>query len=510
MMKLKTVSGNVTANFCTITLCLLAAMVSLLPPVALVCLTSDIKQSENGSLTSQEGPQSVYNPDNLLTNVFHPWTAWSECNRKCHQTRKRHCKKPRHCGKSYIKEKQNCFGDLCQTKKVSKNRMKLLRLRKNGKFVKQILYKYLYGTWTKWTVCSRNCMKERYRKCKQPAMCGDSFIQEERQCRRATLTCRKQYVLRTFVTVNELSKPKGDKLEEEIKKIVNVSGTPHLPGENRKNMKSSVLSNLASTCGLRAMEGSYRIVQGHEARKHAWPWQISILEKTEEQFCGGTLIAPQWVLTAAHCVRKKKRKRKIFVRVGDHHIFEHDKGEKKMKIEDFVHPRYNYNTITNDIALLKLEKPMAPSDTVGFACLPNKGDAIEKRIKKADHSELCYIIGWGKAKSTDLYGSTRLLEAQIPLVDRDTCQKAFDYVIHRTQLCAGSRRGGVDSCAGDSGGPLLCARKTENPNGVSKNRWTVYGVTSYGEGCGEKKKYGIYTNVRRYLDWITETIETNS
>ncbi|WAQ95806.1 hypothetical protein MAR_028496 [Mya arenaria] len=187
-------------------------------------------QSENGSLTSQEGPQSVYNPDNLLTNVFHPWTAWSECNRKCHQTRKRHCKKPRHCGKSYIKEKQNCFGDLCQTKKVSKNRMKLLRLRKNGKFVKQILYKYLYGTWTKWTVCSRNCMKERYRKCKQPAMCGDSFIQEERQCRRATLTCRKQYVLRTFVTVNELSKPKGDKLEEEIKKIVNVSGTPHLPG----------------------------------------------------------------------------------------------------------------------------------------------------------------------------------------------------------------------------------------------------------------------------------------
>lgn len=118
---------------------------------------------------------------------------------------------------------------------------------------------------------------------------------------------------------------------------------------------------------------------------------------------------------------------------------------------------------------------------------------------------VCYIVGWGKERNTDAYGSTLLREAQVPLVERNRCQKAFDYVIHSTQICAGSRKGGIDSCAGDSGGPLLCEKRESD----GSSRWVVYGVTSYGEGCGEKKKYGIYTNVRKYLDWIKETISTN-
>lgn len=80
----------------------------------------------------------------------------------------------------------------------------------------------------------------------------------------------------------------------------------------------------------------------------------------------------------------------------------------------------------------------------------------------------------------------------------------FDYVITSHQVCAGFKKGGKDSCAGDSGGPLLC-----NYDDKSTNRYVLYGVTSYGEGCGRKGKYGIYTKVSTYRDWIEKTISQN-
>ncbi|KAH3860817.1 vitamin K-dependent protein C-like [Dreissena polymorpha] len=453
-------------------------------------------------------PEKQFDPGNLLVTMYHPWTAWTECNNKCIQSRKRHCKKYLHCGNSYIKEKRNCHKDKC-SHKSSRNRMKLLRLHKNGKFVKQILYKYLYGAWSAWTPCSRSCSKERRRNCKQPTMCGDSYLLEEKQCRRNSPTCKRQYVLGLSVDADKSDAP-GNDIEEDVKKFVN--GTIIINNEIKKHMKSNVLSSMSDTCGLKKPQqrGSYRIVQGHEARKHSWPWQVSIREKNGQQFCGGTLIAPQWILTAAHCVRKRKRKRHVLVRVGDHDIDDFDAGEQKLKIEDFPHSRYNYNTITNDIALLKLEKPVLESHAVSFACLPEANDKIEKRFATSGELPICYIIGWGKTKNTDLNGSRMLREAQIPLVDRDTCQKAFEYPIYKTQLCAGSKGGGIDSCAGDSGGPLLCQKSEETVGNTVVKRWTVYGVTSYGEGCGEKQKYGIYTNVRKYLDWIHETISNNT
>lgn len=227
-------------------------------------------------------------------------------------------------------------------------------------------------------------------------------------------------------------------------------------------------------------------------------FQVAIL-KWNEQFCGGTLIAPQWVITAAHCVRKKKKRRRISLMIGEHNMKVKDKGERPIKVaRGYTHPQYDFDTITNDIALLKLEKPVTESDSVGFACLPEAKDKLKER-------HLCYILGWGKEKSTDIHGSDVLREAQVPLVKKKTCQRSFNYPIYETQVCAGKKHGGTDSCAGDSGGPLLCPKYK---NGVKQ--WIVYGVTSYGEGCGEKKKFGIYTKVRKYLDWINKVISSDS
>lgn len=159
-------------------------------------------------------------PPNILSKVYTEWTTWGQCSKGCQQSRKRRCKKEAQCGKSYIKEKRKCKSKGTCSKRSKRKYVKLLGLRKNDKLVKQILYKILYSVWTPWTVCSRSCKKQRYRKCIQPAMCGASYIQEERQCRRSSLVCRKQYILRTFVPMDDI-----EDLDESVRKIQNITNT---------------------------------------------------------------------------------------------------------------------------------------------------------------------------------------------------------------------------------------------------------------------------------------------
>ncbi len=211
------------------------------------------------------------------------------------------------------------------------------------------------------------------------------------------------------------------------------------------------------------------------------------------------LIAPQWVVTAAHCIRRKGKRRKATVRIGEYDLSEYDGLEADFRIgSDYVHHDFDIETIDSDIALLKLKTPVYNMPHIGYACVPTTTDVLPTNT-------LCYAVGWGKMKNTHLFGADILREARVPLVEQKTCEQAFEYDITPNQMCAGYTRGGVDTCAGDSGGPLMCQIHKDG-----ETKWYVYGVTSFGEGCGEKGKYGIYTKVINFSKWIQNTMRRHS
>ena len=134
----------------------------------------------------------------------------------------------------------------------------------------------------------------------------------------------------------------------------------------------------ARSCGIRRVQQS-RVISGTDAAKGAWPWQVGMYF-SGRFICGGTLIAPNWVLTASHCVVSggtTSDASNFEIVVGDLHRDINDTTERRHKVESIIpHPNYNGQTINNDIALMKLTDPAIITDHVVTACIPNKNDVI--------------------------------------------------------------------------------------------------------------------------------------
>ncbi|CAH1799262.1 unnamed protein product [Owenia fusiformis] len=247
-----------------------------------------------------------------------------------------------------------------------------------------------------------------------------------------------------------------------------------------------------SDCGVPFISPNIqpRIVGGDIAKPNSWPWQVMLTSTTSpsNQFCGGSLISPYWVLTAAHCTDGSETN----VVVGAHDKLASDSqedGRQIIQVVDVIdHPSYNESTFNNDISLLHLAMPATLGDKVGLVCLPT----IEPV-----NDDWTYTTGWG-ATSAGGPASNQLRQVMVKIIGRQNCRTMYStHEITDNMICAGYEGGGKDSCQGDSGGPLV------TPIGeYGQSGWRLSGVTSWGQGCASPNKPGVYTNVIKFVDWI--------
>ncbi|XP_073950645.1 phenoloxidase-activating factor 3-like [Choristoneura fumiferana] len=303
-----------------------------------------------------------------------------------------------------------------------------------------------------------------------------------------------------MVCCNSLSTPEATTSRVEV--VESVEGHPNL-------------SLLPNNCGI--LDGN-KIVGGRVAGLYEYPWMVLLSYRTKNghQFnCGGSLINNRYVLTAAHCIVDQ---RLAGVRVGENDI-DTDidcEGEppnriceerlQDIRVEQIIaHPGYRGKPrVRNDIALLRLKRPVFNHTNAQPICLPVTSAMQNRDIQIQDLNAT--VAGWGFTESG--YTSSKLLTVDVPMRTKQSCSELYNRGGQingedetANKLCAGTT--GKDACNGDSGGPLMIKGQYKN---IPGSKYIQHGIVSYGPiKCGSDFP-GVYTDVTKYMKWILDTI----
>jgi len=275
-------------------------------------------------------------------------------------------------------------------------------------------------------------------------------------------------------------------------------------------------------CGQRHQNGLGVRIQGFkegESQFGEWPHMCAVLSEeavvesdsgyTQQQQevedtvnvyqCGGSLIAPDTILTAAHCVDKfRQNPGSLKIRCGEWDT--QDQTEPRPHQDRYVtdldiHPAFNDKNLANDWALLYTAQPFQLQEHIDTVCLPQPGEQFA--------GDTCFATGWGKDKfGAEGQYQVVLKEIDLPVVGHDQCEAKLRttrlgrrFQLDDSFICAGGEDG-KDTCKGDGGSPLVCASKYDPYTYIQA------GVVAWGIGCGEDNVPGVYAAVAESVCWV--------
>lgn len=271
---------------------------------------------------------------------------------------------------------------------------------------------------------------------------------------------------------------------------------------NEKYPDRGVLIEYQSAIESSKRGESPKIIGGIDAPIYGQPWQVSLVipwikDSREAHFCGGALIGSEWLVTAAHCVENLQPE-DLEVITGT--VTLNNKNTRTPVIKIISNPDFDPETFDNDIALVRIP-PIKNFD---------RNSSPIKLISKNQENnissnESVRVTGWG-ADKVDGDAVARLKKIDIPLISRKRCNdiRSYNGDVSSLMLCAGTiprvDKNTIiqDACQGDSGGPLVASFDSSEP--------LLAGIVSWGKGCAEPNKFGVYTRIPPQTKWINRTI----